>query len=68
MCSYQLVVREPLCVVVEVPLERLALQLIPQRLSLGDVAEVAQSFRLRFVVFSQPEMLVGSECSNFVLK
>ena len=68
LCSYQFVVREPLGVVVEVPLERLALQLIPQRLSLGDVAEVAQSFRLRFVVLSQPGILVGSECVNFDLK
>ena len=53
--TYQFVVGEPLGVVVEVPLERLALQPVPQRLPLRDVAVVAQSLRLRFVVLPQPE-------------
>ena len=49
-------VGEPLGVVVEVPLERLALQPVAQGLPLRDVAVVAQSLRLRLVVLSQPEI------------
>ena len=48
--TYQPVVGEPLCVIVEIPLERLALQPLAQGLPLRDVAIVAQSLRLRFVV------------------
>ena len=54
--AYQFVVGKPLGVVVEVPLERLALQPVAQGLPLRDVAIVAQSLRLRFVVLSQPEV------------
>ena len=54
--AYQFMVGEPLGVVVEVPLERLALQPAAQGLPLRDVAVVAQSLRLRFVVLSQPEI------------
>ena len=54
--SYQFVVGEPFGVVVEVPLERLALQPVAQGHPLRDVAIVAQSLRLRFVVLPQPEV------------
>ena len=53
---YQFVVGESLGVVVEVPLERLALQPVPQGLPLRDVAIVAQSLRFRLVVLPQPEI------------
>ena len=54
--TYQPVVGEPLCVIVEIPLERLALQPLAQGLPLRDVAIVAQSLRLRLVILPQPEI------------